>query len=89
MHPAGEPIVSNGLALCKLHHAAFDRLFFAVRSDYRVEVRPSILAETDGPMLIVGLQQIHGQRIQLPGRVDQRPDPERLARRYEAFREAS
>lgn len=87
--PAGEPIVSNGLALCKLHHAAFDRLFFAVRPDYRVEVRPSILAESDGPMLIVGLQQIHGQRIQLPRRVEQQPDPERLARRYEAFREAS
>jgi hypothetical protein len=23
-HPRGEPVVSNGLALCKLHHAAFD-----------------------------------------------------------------
>lgn len=23
-HPRGEPIVPNGLALCKLHHAAFD-----------------------------------------------------------------
>jgi len=21
----GEPVVSNGVALCKLHHAAFDR----------------------------------------------------------------
>jgi putative restriction endonuclease len=87
--PAGEPVVANGLALCKLHHAAFDRLFFAVRPDYRVEVRPAILEETDGPMLIVGLQQIHGQRIQLPSRVSQHPDPERLARRYERFRAAS
>ena len=24
-HPLGEPLVSNGLALCTLHHAAFDR----------------------------------------------------------------
>jgi hypothetical protein len=24
-HPKGEPVVPNGLALCKLHHAAFDR----------------------------------------------------------------
>jgi putative restriction endonuclease len=29
--PEGEPVVSNGLALCKLHHAAFDSFFFAVR----------------------------------------------------------
>lgn len=87
--PEGEPVVSNGLALCKLHHAAFDSFFFAVRPDYRVEVRPAILAERDGPMLIVGLQQIHRQRIELPSRVAQYPDPQRLARRYEAFEQAS
>jgi putative restriction endonuclease len=87
--PEGEPLVSNGLALCKLHHAAFDRFFFAVRPDYTIEVRPSILAESDGPMLIVGLQQIHGQKIHLPNRGVHLPDPARLARRYESFKQAS
>jgi len=86
--PEGEPLVSNGLALCKLHHAGFDRFFFAVRPDYTVEVRPSVLAESDGPMLVVGLQQIHGQRIGLPSRATDLPDRDRLARRYEAFRQA-
>ena len=85
----GEPHVSNGLALCKLHHAAFDGFFFTVTPDYRVEVRPSILAESDGPMLIVGLQQIHGQPIQLPSQAAQRPEQARLERRYELFRQAS
>ena len=87
--PEGEPVVSNGLALCKLHHAAFDGFFFAVRPDYVIEVRPSVLAETDGPMLVVGLQQIHGQRIHLPTRRIDLPDPDRLARRYVEFRQAS
>ena len=41
-----DPIVSNGVALCKLHHAAFDNFFFTIRPDYTIEVRPSILAET-------------------------------------------
>lgn len=82
----GDPVVSNGLALCKLHHAAFDAFFFTVTPDYVVEVRPSLLAETDGPMLIVGLQQIHRQRIHLPTRRSDLPDPARLARRYEEFR---
>lgn len=86
---AGEPIVSNGLALCKLHHAAFDSYFFSVTPDYRVVVRPSILAESDGPMLVVGLQQIEGSLIQLPARADQRPDRDRLAARYERFVQAS
>jgi putative restriction endonuclease len=88
-HPTGEPLVSNGLALCKLHHAAFDRFFFTVRPDFRVEVRPSILEETDGPMLLIGLQRIHGERIQLPARAALLPDRERLERRYEEFRRAS
>ncbi len=87
--PEGEPIVSNGVALCKLHHAAFDRLFFAIRPDYVIEVRPSILAESDGPMLIVGLQQIHEKRIYLPRHALDQPDPLRLERRYQEFLRAS
>jgi putative restriction endonuclease len=85
----GDPVVSNGLALCKLHHAAFDGFFFTVRPDYVVEVRPSVLGETDGPMLVVGLQQIHGQRIHLPRREVDLPDPDRLRVRYEQFRQAN
>jgi putative restriction endonuclease len=84
----GEPVITNGIALCKLHHAAFDGFFFAVRPDYTIEVRPSILNETDGPMLLVGLQQIQGQRIHLPTRVADYPDPLRLERRYGEFRAA-
>lgn len=85
----GDPVVSNGIALCKLHHAAFDRYFLTVRPDYIVEVRPSILAEADGPMLVVGLQKMHGQRIELPRAPGNRPDPARLERRYEQFLRAS
>ena len=84
----GEEEVSNGLALCKLHHAAFDRHFVGIRADYRVEVRPDIRGESDGPMLRHGLQGLHGQRIQLPRPSEQWPDRERLALRYKRFREA-
>jgi putative restriction endonuclease len=85
----GEPIVSNGVALCKLHHAAFDRFFFAIRPDYTIEVRPSVLRESDGPMLVVGLQQINGQVIHLPRRAINLPDRARLERRYEQFKQAA
>jgi hypothetical protein len=40
-------------------------------------------------MLVVGLQQIHGSTIGLPTALEQRPDRERLARRYETFERAS
>lgn len=86
--PGGDPIISNGLALCKLHHAAFDSMFLAVRPDYVVEVRPDILLEQDGPMLLHGIKGVHHQRLFLPRAADNRPNPESLEWRYRRFREA-
>jgi putative restriction endonuclease len=81
----GEPVVSNGLALCKLHHAAFDRHFLTVRPDYVIEVRRSILDEEDGPMLLHGLKEMHQREIIVPRELSLRPDPHRLQERYVEF----
>ena len=81
----GDPVVPNGLSLCKLHHAAYDRHFVSIRPDYRVEIRPDILEEIDGPMLRHGLKELHGIKIRLPGAPKNRPDPERLRIRYETY----
>ena len=85
--PDGEPVVPNGIALCKLHHAAFDRFFLSVRPDYLIEIRQDVLHETDGPMLKHGLQGMHGQRIQLPTRMALRPSPDLLEQRHRRFLE--
>ena len=87
--PGGEPIVPNGLALCKLHHAAFDRYFVGIREDGVVEVRRDVLEERDGPMLIHGLQNLHNSKIIIPRAPDLRPDPKLLSRRYQRFKAAS
>lgn len=84
--PGGEPVVANGLALCKLHHAAFDREFLGIRPDLRIEIRPEILDERDGPMLLHGLKGFHGSRITVPRSKDLRPGERFLAQRYAAFR---
>jgi putative restriction endonuclease len=81
----GEPVVSNGIALCKLHHAAFDKYFLSVRPDYVIEIRRDVLVETDGPMLKHGLQGLHELSIQLPAKVAQRPNRELLEARHERF----
>ncbi len=86
--PGGEPVVPNGLALCALHHAALDRYLIGVRPDHVVEVHPAVLEETDGPMLRHGLQALHGSRLRAPRSPRTRPDPHRLAWRYERFLEA-
>ena len=81
----GEPVVSNGMSLCRLHHAAFDRLILGVHPDYVIHVRPDILYEIDGPMLKHGLQGLQGQRILVPSRRVERPDEGRLGERWEQF----
>jgi len=86
--PEGEPVTSNGISLCKLHHAAFDKHFLAIRPDYVVEIRRDLLEETDGPMLKHGLQGLHHQAIVLPSRDDQKPDRVALERRYQRFKVA-
>jgi putative restriction endonuclease len=86
-HPKGEPWVCNGLSLCKLHHAAFDRNILGVRPDLVVEVRKDVLEEHDGPMLQHGLQQCHEQKLAvLPRSTGLRPRAEFLEERYELFR---
>jgi putative restriction endonuclease len=85
-NPEGEPRVSNGLALCKLHHAAFDAHILGVRPDYIVEVRLDVLEEIDGPMLKHGLQGFHGQPLLVPTREAFKPSRESLEQRYAVFR---
>ena len=85
--PEGEPVISNGLALCRLHHSAFDRFFIGLRPDYVIQVRPDLLEEEDGPTLRYAIQGLHGQRIRLPRREGHRPNVERLTQRYERFLE--
>jgi len=87
-HPKGEPIVPNGLAMCKLHHAAFDSHFLGVRPDLSIELRRDILDETDGPMLRYGLQGFHGKLLHAPRTRGLRPSVDFLAERFELFRKA-
>lgn len=77
--------VTNGLSLCRMHHAAFDRRIIGVDGAYRVHVRPDILAEIGGPMLKHGLQELHGRTIWVPRRRGERPDVDRLEQRYREF----
>ena len=85
----GEPVVTNGMAMCAIHHRAFDQLVIGVRPDHVVEVRSDVLAEVDGPTLTYALQGTHGTHITLPSRKAAWPNSELLEERYERFRAAS
>ncbi|WP_223944873.1 HNH endonuclease [Arthrobacter sp. StoSoilB20] len=83
----GTPDVSNGMAMCKIHHAAFDAGILGIRPDLIVEIRSDILAEVDGPMLKYGLQERHEQKLMsVPLRKRERPSPQALELAYIRFK---
>jgi putative restriction endonuclease len=87
--PAGHATVVNGIALCAIHHLAYDRNLMGIDPGGVVHISKRLLDEVDGPMLANGIQHFHGAAILQPSRVDERPDPERLAIRFERFREVA
>jgi putative restriction endonuclease len=84
----GQPVVTNGLPLSKIHHAAFDSHLIGIDPDYRLHVSERLLVQRDGPML-EALKRLHGQSIHRPARDIDLPDRERLALRFEEFKAAA
>lgn len=80
-----QPTVDNGMALCKLHHAAFDSFLLGVTPDYKIIVREDILEEIDGPVLKHGLQELHNKNIILPSRKSDWPNQEKLEWRFNQY----
>lgn len=84
--PNGQPVVPNGIALCKIHHGAFDANILGIRPDLTIHVRDDVMDESDGWMLAGGIQGVHNTPLEiLPKARAARPDPQRLEERYEAF----
>jgi putative restriction endonuclease len=81
----GLPVVSNGLSLCKIHHAAFDRDLVGISPDRIVHVNRELLEEIDGLMLRHGLQEMHGRAISVPRSRRDQPDRDRLDARFQRF----
>lgn len=79
----GSPDVTNGLCLCKIHHAAFDANLLGISPQYEVHISDKLMQDpNDGLMLIHGLQSMDGTELTLPHRRGDRPSKERLAERF-------
>ena len=84
----GLPEIPNGLALCKIHHSAYDENILGISPDLLIHVREDILHEVDGPMLEYGLKGMKGRRIQVPRSDELRPKREYLDERFRLFEAA-
>jgi putative restriction endonuclease len=85
----GHPVVTNGLLLSKIHHAAFDAQLIGIDPDFRIHVSDRLFDLHDGPFLEQGLKAMAGRLIHLPRRGEDYPDKERLAIRFEQFRKSA
>jgi putative restriction endonuclease len=81
----GLPVVTNGMAMCTIHHRAYDQNLLGVSPDYVVHINERMLADSDGPMLQYGLQAMNGKPLELPARREDQPDREHLAERFARF----
>jgi len=80
-HPQGSDEITNGLALCRLHHAAYDTGLIGVRSDYRVVLNNDAADRLREAQLDGGLEAFHAalpRAITLPAVIEVRPDRPRL-----------
>lgn len=65
----GSDDLRNGIALCKLHHWAFDNGLLAITNDYQVLVRDEIKSNTDYEEIYM----YEGKEIQLPDPQELKP----------------
>jgi len=79
--PESTDEVTNGLALCRLHHGAYDNGLLGVRPDYRVIVNPETESRLTELNLAGGLEDFRARlpvRITPPAEIEVRPDPRKL-----------
>ena len=79
--PRGDDIVNNGLALCRLHHGAYDTGLLGVQSNYRIILNTAAADRLRQVQLDGGLEAFRAalpQQIRLPNVAEVHPDPRKL-----------
>ena len=81
----GQPVVVNGIACPKIHHAAFDNHLIGIDPDGRVHVSERLLLLHDGPLPPSRASRPVWEQIRPPRGTQFGPDRDRLAARFEQF----
>jgi putative restriction endonuclease len=78
--------VTNGIAMSRLHHQAFDAGLLGISPDWDVILSNKVLDSRDGPLLEV-LKNSHNTKLTVPVSNATQPDRQRLSDRFEQFLE--
>lgn len=80
-YPGSTDEISNGIALCPLHHAAFDRCLISISDNYQIlinEEEAGRLEATDRKTGLDDFRGMEGKQITLPAKERDRPNAESL-----------
>jgi putative restriction endonuclease len=88
-HPQSTDEVTNGLALCRIHHGAYDNALLGVQSNYSIVLNHAVsdrLKELDLARYLESFSMQLPQKIQVPASIEARPSPTNLKLGLEARR---
>lgn len=80
-HPTSTDDVTNGLALCRLHHGAYDNALLGVQSSFQIVINPERrekLREIGMDTWLPNFQTTLRPRIRVPASIEARPLAENL-----------
>ena len=83
----GHPSVTNGLLLASTYHSAYDANLIGVDPKYQIHVSKELLDRKDGPTL-EAIKALNERKLHIPRKLNERPNPEALAQRYDLFKQA-
>jgi len=82
-HPGSTDEVTNGLALCRLHHAAYDNGLLGILPTYGVSIHAQALQRLSDAQLDDGIDKFQADlppHIHIPSSIEVRPTPQNLRR---------
>jgi len=80
-HPRGSDDVTNGIALSRTLHGAYDNGLLGIQSDGRLVLNPDAISRLTDARLVAGLEQFRDRlptHARFPASREVQPDPERL-----------
>jgi len=77
--------VSNGIALSRLHHKAYDANLIAIDPDYKIHISEELNVINGGVLLKKEILDFKGNKLVVPKNKAAVPDRDYLARRLETY----
>lgn len=71
--PGSTDETSNGIALCRNHHAAYDRALISFSDDHRIEISPNVRRSVTDSIDSGWISAIEGRPMLLPTAIQDRP----------------